>query len=111
MKQNPVISLIALNHNGLERTERWLESARLNAYVLQEIIVVDNPSDAATVRWLRNQPDVMLFESHQNTCIAAANNAGMRLATGQLLVLCNNDVRLPEGCAERFFYHNSKNSL
>ena len=50
MKQNPVISLTALSHNGLEWAERWLESARLNAFVPQEIIVVDNLSDAATMR-------------------------------------------------------------
>jgi O-antigen biosynthesis protein len=91
----PTLSIITLCHDGLNYTQRWLDTVRSTTTIDHEIIVVDNLSTDATLAWLRDQTDIQLLETGQNASMAAANNAGLRLARGAFLILSNNDTRLP----------------
>jgi O-antigen biosynthesis protein len=86
-------SIILLTYNGLPYTRKCIESIRTytmpNVY---EIIVVDNGSTDGTVEWLRAQSDIQVIYNKENAGFPKGCNQGMALATGDNLLLLNNDT-------------------
>jgi GT2 family glycosyltransferase len=74
-----------------------------------EIIVVDNASADATPQYLRElatcYANVRLLLNEENHGFAKANNQGLALATGDYLVLLNNDTVVPPGWLSRLLWH------
>lgn len=70
-----------------------LRSLRLQSCTDFEIVVADNGSTDGTVELLaREFPEVKVVPMGGNKGFAAATNAGLRAATGDILVCLNNDV-------------------
>jgi GT2 family glycosyltransferase len=92
MADKPKVSVIIVNWNGAKHLRLCLPSLTSQSFKSLEIIVVDNRSsdDSAEVtkshsaRWL-------LLE--QNIGLAPALNRGAAIATGDLLLFVNNDMR------------------
>ncbi len=75
--------------NSLDRALDGLES---------EVIVVDNSSDDDTVDFLRkNFPSVRLIENRVNVGFGKANNQGVKVSSGEYLLLINPDAVVGEG--------------
>ena len=67
---------------------------------IAEVIVVDNASADCTVRDIEEKfPSVRLVRNQANMGFAAAANDGIKLATGEYVLVMNPDVRLEPGCA------------
>ena len=98
----PTMSVTIVTFGQLAFTRRCLETLMSNTtYPALEIIVVDNASIDGTARYLRHlaglDPRVKLVLNDDNRGFAAACNQGLDLATGDLLVLLNNDTELSPG--------------
>jgi GT2 family glycosyltransferase len=99
-----LISFIVPLHNHLAETRAMLAS--LQATVPQdlshEIIFVDDASSDGTPSWLRSldDPCIRFWINGVNLGYAASNNAGVRLARGDVLALLNNDLVLSPGWIE-----------
>src|SRR6202035_4888596 len=65
-----------------------------------EIIVVDNGSTDGSVEYLRQRPEIVVIGNATNTGYAPANNAGIARATGEFVLLLNNDTRVARGSLE-----------
>jgi GT2 family glycosyltransferase len=65
-----------------------------------EIIVVDNQSTDGSAEAAQNIPGVRLVAMGRNAGFAAANNAGIRQSTGDLLLLLNSDTLVPPGALD-----------
>jgi N-acetylglucosaminyl-diphospho-decaprenol L-rhamnosyltransferase len=64
----------------------------------KRVIVVDNGSHDGTAELVREAfPDVTLVELEENNGFGRAVNAGVRMGTGEAIVLINNDVRVEPG--------------
>jgi GT2 family glycosyltransferase len=93
MNGRPTVSVIIVNLNGAEHLRLCLPSLASQSFKLLEIIVVDNRSsdDSADVtrsfgaRWLP-------LES--NLGLAPGLNRGATVATGDLLLFLNNDMKV-----------------
>jgi len=86
------VSVVVVTWNGLH-VLRDCVAALAGQTVPHELIVVDNGSRDGTVEWLRNNaPHAHVVPLPHNLGFAAGNNAGLRAATGELLVLLNNDT-------------------
>ena len=90
-------SIVILTHNQLEYTRLCLETLRLVTDEPYELIVVDNGSSDGTVEYLRAQDGVRLIANETNRGFPAAANQGIAAATGNQILLLNNDVVLTTG--------------
>jgi GT2 family glycosyltransferase/glycosyltransferase involved in cell wall biosynthesis len=93
----PRVSVIVVTHNNADFTRLCIESVFAKShYPNLEVIVVDNASTDETVAGLRQaaarHPGLRLIENGANLGFAAANNIGLRAATGDYVVFLNNDT-------------------
>jgi len=106
----PRVSVIILTFNNLELTRACLDSVLLRSdYPNLEIIVVDNASSDDTPDFLegftRRNPDVRIVLNRENLGFAAGNNVGLSIATGDYLVLLNNDTVVTQGWVMTLLRH------
>src|SRR5262249_33852397 len=95
------VSIVVVTFDNLVYNRLSLESVLANtAYPDFEVIIVDNGSTDGTADYLRalslRSPVRVLFNEY-NRGFAAANNQGLSLASGDMLVLLNNDTVVPPG--------------
>ncbi|MBC7604164.1 MAG: glycosyltransferase, partial [Ramlibacter sp.] len=106
----PKVSAIVLCYNNLELTKACLDSVeRHSLWPNLELIVVDNASSDGTPAWLKQfaatRPWVKLVLSAKNTGFAAGNNLGLEVATGELLIMLNNDTEVSPGWVQGLRRH------
>ncbi|MPM23742.1 hypothetical protein SDC9_70216 [bioreactor metagenome] len=86
-------SIVILTHNKLEYSQKCIESIRqytdANSY---ELIVVDNNSTDETVAWLKKQKDIKAIYNDKNLGFPKGCNQGIEVATGENILLLNNDI-------------------
>lgn len=92
------ISIILVNYNGINVLINCLNS--LEKFINQdnyEIIMVDNNSQDNSPDMIENQfPNIKLIKLPKNIGFGAGNNAGAKIATGEVLFLLNTDTILIE---------------
>ena len=91
------ISIISVNYNGLALTAAMIDSLRRHVTSPLEIVVVDNGSARDEAALLRERyPDIVVLRSDENLGFAGGNNLGIRAATGDCLLLLNNDTEVTD---------------
>jgi GT2 family glycosyltransferase len=98
----PRVSVIVVTYNNLDFTQACLHSLELYSdYANLEVIVVDNASTDGTpaylTAWAANGHDRHVILNADNLGFAAANNQGLAMASGEYLVLLNNDTYVTPG--------------
>ncbi len=100
----PKISFVVPLFNHLAETREMLASlqASLPDGLDYEIILADDASTDGTAAWLKTlrDPRIKVLISEMNRGYAANNNAGVRLARGEILGLLNNDLLFESGWLE-----------
>ena len=116
IENNPKISVIILMWNHGLLTLNCLKSVyERSDYNNLEVILIDNGSDLSEsmiiTDWIRrnNQNQTIYVKNDQNLGFAAGNNVGLKLATGDFIVLLNNDTEVTPGWIWRSLKHFSKN--
>jgi len=88
-----VVSVVIPNWNGAHHLPTCLDALRAQTYPQVEIIVADNASTDNSRALLAEQyPEVRVVALAENRGFTGACNAGMRAATGSVVVLLNNDT-------------------
>jgi len=89
----PRVSIIIVNWNGVAFLPACLDSLLQQSYRDFETILVDNGSADGSVELLKqNYRWVKLIELPTNTGFSGGNNAGLTVATGEYVVVLNNDT-------------------
>lgn len=106
----PKVSIIVVSYNNLELTAACLDSIERNtSWPNCQVIVVDNASTDASPIYLaglrQRMPGLEIILNSQNLGFAAANNQGLRQASGDILLLLNNDTVVPRGWLEPLIGH------
>ena len=98
------VSIIILTWNALEYTQKCVNSIQNHTRYPHEIVFVDNASTDGTVEYLRNlvkgHSNYKLIENRENRGFAAGNNQGVSAASGEYVMLLNNDVLVSDGWLE-----------
>jgi len=111
----PVVSVVVVTYGGLELTKACLESLlEGETWPRLDVIVVDNASSDGTPEYLadvaRGDPRVRIVLNRENRGFAAANNQGIALAAGEVVVLLNNDTVVPPGLMGRLAGHLARDA-
>ena len=106
----PKVSVIVLCYNNLELTKACLDSVEKHSlWPNLELVVVDNASSDGTPAWLQEfgatRPWVKVILSEKNTGFAAGNNIGLAAATGEILIMLNNDTEVSPGWVQGIRRH------
>ena len=99
-----MISLIIVNYNGKDLLQSCLESAYAQSIEEIEIIFVDNRSGDGSVEYLKEHfPHVLVIPLTKNIGFPAANNIGLKHATGDYILLLNNDATMDKDCVAHLY--------
>src|SRR6266852_5812237 len=107
----PRASIVMVTYNRLAFSVGCLASLLANSATTPEyeIIVVDNASTDGTGEYLQtaaaHQPRIRVVRNSENRGFAPAVNQGLHLATGDVLVILNNDTLVPPGWLEGLSRH------
>src|ERR1035437_2693517 len=105
------ISIIILSYNDYPGTTGpcLASLAKDIEFESWDVIVVDNASDAPTRESLQKAqgqfPSVRLVLNERNLGYAAGNNIGIRISTGEVVILLNSDTEVPVGMFGRLVAH------
>jgi GT2 family glycosyltransferase len=92
----PLISIIIANHNQADLLRQCIASIERSSYSNVEIVIAENgsrePATHAFYDELRTRPNVRIVEWKEPFNYAAVNNFAVRHATGEMLLLLNNDT-------------------
>lgn len=89
------LSVIVLNWNGAELLRGCLSSVLEQDYEDYELIVVDNGSSDDSCAMVEAEfPSAILLRQEENSGFCRGNNIGMEAASGELIILINNDAEL-----------------
>lgn len=103
-------SVVIVTYNNKHLTELCLESVRtFTAHPNVEIIVVDNASSDGTpdavAAMQAAHPRLRLIRNSENRGFAGATNQGLVAASGEVLVLLNNDTVVTRGWLSGLIRH------
>ena len=96
----PLTSIIIPNYNGVRFLPACLNTLQAQTYprAHTEIILVDDASTDSSVTFVAEQyPEIKIVQLARNSGLAIGCNAGARAATGDLLVMLNNDTEVEPG--------------
>jgi N-acetylglucosaminyl-diphospho-decaprenol L-rhamnosyltransferase len=91
------ISIVIPLYNQLAYTKICLDSLRPTIPTETEIILINNASSDSTSDYLARLDGVSVICNKENLGFAGACNQGIRAATGEWVVVMNNDVLLSVG--------------
>ncbi len=93
-KEDMVLSVILVNHNGKGYIEDCLDSIKRNLKgIRSEIIVVDNHSTDGSVDILKKRyPSIRLLCNLENVGFSRANNQGLKAGRGDYVLIINTDT-------------------
>jgi GT2 family glycosyltransferase len=105
----PAVSIVIVNWNGKHHLTVCLSSVRRQTYRDFELILVDNGSTDGTVEWVRAEyPEVRVVALETNQGFCGGNNAGIRVAQGEYVVLLNNDTEVAADWLAELVHHVSQ---
>ena len=95
-----LVSIVILTFNELKYTRECIESIKKHTPQPHEIIFIDNASTDGTLKWLRKisqeNENYKLIENKNNLGFAKGCNQGIEAASGEYILLLNNDVVVTE---------------
>jgi GT2 family glycosyltransferase/glycosyltransferase involved in cell wall biosynthesis len=106
----PKVSIVVLAYNNRDFTERTISTIEeFTAYPNLEVVLVDNASTDGTpellMQWAAAHEYAKVILNPTNLGFSAGNNIGVRAATGDYLVILNNDVCLTDGWLPAMLAH------
>ncbi len=102
------LSVVIVNYNTMDFLDRCLTSIKKQSGVDFETIVFDNASKDASRELVENGfPWVKLIRGEKNLGFAGANNAGIRMCSGQYIYFLNPDTEVkPEAFRRMMAFMN-----
>lgn len=108
--QSEYISIIVLNHNGLQYLDKCLKTVTQQSYPSYEVILVDNASTDDSVAFVKKHfPQVKITQNKIGLGFAGGNNVGIRKAKGEHILLLSNDTWIKKDFLSKIidFYTNN----
>ncbi len=106
---NPLVSIIIVNWNGLRYLKNCFDSIINQNYENYEIVFVDNGSTDKSIEYIKaNYPSTIIIKNNTNLGFAEANNIGVHKSRGEYLFLLNNDAWVEKNTIQELISTYSK---
>jgi GT2 family glycosyltransferase len=93
--QRLAASIIIINWNGAQHLPVCLNALRAQTISNFEVVIADNASHDESLSLLaRDYPEVKVVALSKNLGFTGGNNAGIRAARGEIIILLNNDTEV-----------------
>lgn len=113
-QQRALVSVIVVNHNGLDVIPACLDSILESGYSQLELIVVDNGSLDGSLQFISqnytHDPRFALISNQLNVGFAAGCNMGAQKAKGQYLIFLNSDTEVEKGAVGNLLHALDENA-
>jgi len=96
-----MIDIILPVYNNIKYTKLFIESLLLQKNIKYNLIVIDNWSSDGTKDFLLAQKNITIIHNKKNLWYIKAVNQGMSISKNKVILLCNNDIILPENVIYR----------
>src|SRR4051812_35387010 len=99
------LSIIVINFNTFDLTCKCIRSV-LNTVrgITYEIVLVDNASDECPPQIFKDLfPTIILIPQEKNLGFAGGNNAGLKLAKGDIILLLNSDTEVLDSAINKAY--------
>lgn len=100
----PLVSIIIVNHNGIDFIGDCLKSVLEGKYGNFEVIFVDNGSSDGSIKFVRenfNDGRLKIIANNGSLGPAKGRNIGVKEARGEYLIFLDNDTKIePDGITE-----------
>ncbi len=106
----PLVSILVVNFNGAKWLPACLDSLASVSYPNREVIVVDNASTDNSLAVLSAYPSVKTIRSGRNLGFAGGNNLALQHASGDYILLLNNDTVVPPDFLQPLVQHLQSHS-
>jgi GT2 family glycosyltransferase len=93
----PLTSIVILTRNQLDCTRACVESIQAHTPEPYELIFVDNGSSDGTPAYLRSIAGATVIDNDRNLGFGGGCNQGISFASGERVLLLNNDVVVTPG--------------
>jgi GT2 family glycosyltransferase len=98
VQSTPFVSVVIVNHNGIEFVDTCLRSVMDSGYPDFEVIFVDNASSDGSLEYVKKtfarEPKIRYIENSESLGPAVGRNMGVRIARGGYIVFLDNDTRV-----------------
>lgn len=100
MSSKPKVSVVVLNWNGRRFVDPFMKSFEGLLYPANklELLFIDNDSTDDSVAYFKRrygtQPNVRIIQNDKNYGYSEGNNLGIHQASGEYILVCNNDLEL-----------------
>jgi GT2 family glycosyltransferase len=102
------VSVIVVNWNGRHLLDDCLRSLQQQSFGDFEVILVDNGSTDGSAQWVTTHyPETRVLCLGRNYGFSEGNNAGVREARGEYIVLLNNDTEVEPDWLKELYEHIS----
>jgi hypothetical protein len=111
---SPKVSVVIVSYNSPGYINGCLRSVTNSYYPSLEVIVVDNGSSKETLNILEKYTrtgKIKLIKNKKNLGFARGNNIGIKAATGEYIILLNNDTIITPSWVERLVFHANKKDV
>ncbi len=103
---NPLISIVIVNFNGVKYLEKCITSVLNSSYPFYEIVIVDNGSIDGSVELIQKKfaehiDKIILLPQKQNIGFSLGNNVGASKTRGDYILFLNNDTEVDSSCLEQ----------
>lgn len=96
------VSIIIVNHNGIEFVDNCLRSVLKSNYPNFEVIFVDNASSDGSLEYVEktfgDNPRLRFVKNSGSFGPAVGRNRGAKVSNGKYLIFLDNDTRVTEDC-------------
>lgn len=96
-KDNVLISVVIVNHNGVKFLPRLLQTIYKQTTQDYEIIFVDTESKDDSLEYIKKEHPLIKVVEYENKGYGSACNIGARMGNGRFVVFLNEDMYLPDG--------------
>ncbi len=109
-----MISIIIVNFNWKKWLKKCISSLLNQTYKDFEIIFVDNASSDDSIEYIEktfNDTRIKIIKNKNNSWFSWGNNLGYQHASGEYIILLNNDTRVENNFLEKYIYEFQNNDI